>query len=44
MALLSEQNGQRLVGRLTLEGDGQFRFQVVDGPENDQGLVFSKSS
>jgi tetratricopeptide (TPR) repeat protein len=42
LALLSDQNGQRLVGRLTLLADNSFRFQVVDAPENDPGLVFAK--
>jgi hypothetical protein len=44
LALLSDQNGQRLVGKLTKTGDGQFNFKVVDGPEGDNGLSFSKSS
>ncbi|MFM7593543.1 MAG: tetratricopeptide repeat protein, partial [Isosphaeraceae bacterium] len=44
LALLSDQNGQRLVGRLTKSDDGQFIFKVVDGPEGDTGLNFSKSS
>ncbi len=42
LALLSEQNGQRLVGRLTLLADNSFRFQVVDAPESDPGLVFTR--
>ena len=42
LALLSDQNGQRLVGRLTLVAENQFRFQVVDAPPSDQGLLFSK--
>ncbi len=44
LALLSDQNGQRLVGNLVLESDGTFRFKVVDGPAEDPGLLFSKNS
>lgn len=43
LALLSDQNGQRLVGKLTTEPNNQIRFKVVDSPESDKGLVFSKS-
>jgi tetratricopeptide (TPR) repeat protein len=42
LALLSDQNGQRLVGRLTQLADNSFRFQVVDAPESDPGLVFTR--
>ena len=42
LALLSDQNGQRLVGKMSVEPDNKFRFKVVDAPDSDPGLLFSK--
>ena len=42
LALLSDQNGQRLVGKLSVEPNNQIRFKVVDSPASDPGLLFSK--
>lgn len=43
LTLISNQNGQVMVGRLEKQGDDQFQFQMVGSGQDDPGLVFKKN-
>lgn len=43
LTLVSNQNGQAMVGRLEKQADDQFQFQLVGSGQEDPGLVFKKN-
>jgi hypothetical protein len=42
LTLVSNQNGQVMVGKLDQKGDNQFLFQLTAAGPGDPGLLFSK--
>ena len=40
--VLDYSNGGTMVGRINAEGQNQFSFKMIGGPQSDPGLTFSK--